>query len=1149
MAQVPNSFILEALRKLAGGARVSYLDEDRAIKKVERLVKMPRNAWDIPFYTADVEHPTAILVQQVKASEDQQFAEIYRVYETLPGELRYSISFPYGGLTGFPRLTIRQHVRADSQVFEAPGAACPIPTYGEAILITQAYADSDYPAVRVNTRVYDVIPTAGDQIGYGYSVTYPYGGLTAFPRITWSFQVDKDDYIAAAPGSACPIAGYTNAVLVSEQVQSSTEQSQLLTVTRIYDVIPAASAQQGFGYSVSFPYGGITAAPRITWNFQVANSGYAPAAPGSACPITGYTSAVLIAETTQGSGQQNQILQVSRVYDVIPSSTQQTGFGYSLSYPYGGLTSFPRITWRFKIAAGSYSTAALGSACPIAAFSTAVLVNQQMEGGSDQNQIVSVVRTYDIIPLATDQQTFGYSLSYPYGGLTTSPRVTWRFQVTAGSYAAAAPGSACPITGYTAAKLVSEATEGSNEQSQIISVTRTYDVIPTATQQQGFGYSLSYPYGGLSGFSRVTWRFKIALSAYAPVATGTVCPITGFTTAILVSQQMEASPEQSQVVEVVRTYDLVPVAADQQGLGYSLSYPYGGLTGNPRVTWRFKIAKGVYSATAPGTTCPIAGYLTAVLISETTEGSDEQDQVITVARIYDLIPTATQQQGFGYSLSYPYGSLTTSPRVTWKFRIAIGSYSAAAPGSACPITGYTSALLVSEKTEGAQDQNQVVDVTRVYDIIPTATQQQALGYSIEYPYGGLTANPRVTWTFTQALSSYAPVAPGSACPIAGFTSALLISQKVEGTDEQTQTVKVTRVYDVIPTLTNQIGFGYSLSYPYGGLTTAPRVTWKFQIAASTYAAGALGSACPIVGYRAIDATPAILIKETTEGANEQNQIIEITRVYDAIPTAAQQQGLGYSLGYTGGDKDFPFLTWRFTVARSAYASVADLSACPITGYTALKVTDQKMTGDDEQSLEVTVEIRYETLPGPLMHSVKYENDDPLFPIVTTKRRVALGSYTPGTINVDTCPATGYETLLLHKQSIEPTEQNNVKEDTRSYYTIPGPQKYRIVTPMDSPPTRASPSRWTWRRRPTLRSPTVQPARLPDLRPPSWSRKRPIRLKSMVGDSCASSGLRHYPGSGQPAGARLFHHLRQWRQRLPDHHLEIHDGAGVLRCRQ
>ena len=943
MAQVPNSFILEALRKLAGGARVSYLDEDRAIKKVERLVKMPRNAWDIPFYTADVEHPTAILVQQVKAGEDQQFAEIYRIYETLPGELRYSISFPYGGLTGFPRLTIRQHVRADSQVFEAPGAACPIPTYGEAILITQAYADSDYPAVRVNTRVYDVIPTAGDQIGYGYSVTYPYGGLTAYPRITWSFQVDKDDYIAAAPGSACPIAGYTSAVLVSEQVQSSTEQSQLLTVTRIYDVIPAASAQQGFGYSVSFPYGGITAAPRITWNFQVASSGYAPAAPGSACPITGYTSAVLIAETTQGSGQQNQILQVSRVYDVIPSSTQQTGFGYSLSYPYGGLTSFPRITWRFKIAAGSYSTAALGSACPIAAFSTAVLVNQQMEGGNDQNQIVSVVRIYDIIPVATDQQTFGYSLSYPYGGLTANPRITWRFQITAASYSAAAPGSACPITGYTTAKLVSEVTEGSNEQSQIISVARTYDVIPTATQQQGFGYSVSYPYGGLTGNPRVMWRFTIALSTYAAAALGAACPITGYTSAVLISEKTTGANEQSQTITVERIYDLIPTAAQQQGLGYSLGYT-GGDKDFPFLIWSFVITRSSYAPVADLSACPITGYTALKVTDQKMTGADEQSLEVTVEIRYETLPGPLM-----HSVKYENDD-PLFPIVTTKQRVALGSYT---PGTinvdTCPATGYETLLLHKQSIEPSE-LNNVKDDTRSYYTIPGPQK-----YGISYPYG-LTAYPRITVSVDMAKATYAPLAYGAACTITGFTTAVLVAQKADPVEE------------------------------HGG------------------------------------------------------GLLRVERVYDIIPAAANQQGLGYSISYGNGDKDYPVITWKFTMARASYAAANDLSACPITGFTTLVLTDQKVTGSNEQDQTVMVERTFETLPGPTMHSVEYQNDDPAFPVVTTKQRVSVSAYTPGVINTDTCPVTGYTTLLLHRQTVKPTEQNNVKEDTRSYYVIPGPQR-------------------------------------------------------------------------------------------------------------
>ena len=551
MAQIPNSFVLEGLRKLAGGARVTYLDEKRTIKRVERLVKMPRNAWDIPFYTVDVEHSTALLVQQTKSGEDQQFAEIYRIYETLPGELRYSISFPYGGLTGFPRLNVQQNVRADLQVFEAPGSPCPIEGYPTGVLITQAYAESEYPAVRVNTRVYDIIPSAAQQTGFGYSLSYPYGGLTAFPRITWNFQVAKGAYVAAAPGSACPIAGYTSAVLISEQVQSSSEQSQVLTVTRIYDVIPASSAQQGFGYSLSFPYGGLNANPRITWNFKVALAGYAPASSGSACPIAGYTSAVLVSERTQGASEQNQMIVVERIYDIIPNATQQQGFGYDVSYPYGGLTANPRVTWRFSLARASYAAAAPGSACPITGYTGAVLVSETMQGATEQSQIIVVTRTFDIVPAASAQQGFGYSVSY-VDGHTSFPALSWVFQIAASAYAAVGALTGCPIAGFTGLLLVDQQMQGATEQGQVVTVTRKYETLPGP-----LSFEVDYDNNQISN-PIVTLKQRMALNNIVVGTEGaTHCPWAGYEALVLFEQHVNPT-NFTWVREYVGIYEFNP---------------------------------------------------------------------------------------------------------------------------------------------------------------------------------------------------------------------------------------------------------------------------------------------------------------------------------------------------------------------------------------------------------------------------------------------------------------------------------------------------------------------------------------------------------------------------------------------------------------
>jgi hypothetical protein len=124
------------------------------------------------------------------------------------------------------------------------------------------------------------------------------------------------------------------------------------------------------------------------------------------------------------------------------------------------------------------------------------------------------------------------------------------------------------------------------------------------------------------------------------------------------------------------------------------------------------------------------------------------------------------------------------------------------------------------------------------------------------------------------------------------------------------------------------------------------------------------------------------------------------------------------------------------VGKDQYMPVTDLSPCPIAGYETLRLVNQEASSDDKQSEVLRVERRYETLPGPLIHKVDFDNNEPTYPIVTTTRRVAVPQYAAGAIGLDYCPVAGYTQTVLVEQHLVPTEFGSVREDQRIYEINP-----------------------------------------------------------------------------------------------------------------
>ena len=143
-------------------------------------------------------------------------------------------------------------------------------------------------------------------------------------------------------------------------------------------------------------------------------------------------------------------------------------------------------------------------------------------------------------------------------------------------------------------------------------------------------------------------------------------------------------------------------------------------------------------------------------------------------------------------------------------------------------------------------------------------------------------------------------------------------------------------------------------------------------------------------------------------------------------------------------KAYPFLMWRFVIGIDDYYPATDLSFCPIPGYEDLRLVAQEAKSDEKQNLILRVERRYETLPGPLLTKIDFDNNEVAYPIVTTTQRIALPEYDAGVNGFDYCPVAGYTNLVLAEQHLVPSEFGVVRDDQRMYETNPS----SVVTTYD-----------------------------------------------------------------------------------------------------
>lgn len=258
--------------------------------------------------------------------------------------------------------------------------------------------------------------------------------------------------------------------------------------------------QEEHNWTVTYPYAGITTAPRFSCIFILPEEGYEPETIGSSHPLDQggstppenekFIGAKLVSERQVDTGIKeidSVYLAVERIYDKVPSTTEQESYNAKISYPYSGNINFPRTERTYIIPRSDLATAVIPSAS--LNLQGATLADRRVdrfENQPEESLYVLVTVVHDKIPLLSDVtpgggseflKGFGYSISRPYGD-AAYPRVTWKIPAIKVGYTPTSNYTLCPITGYTTLKLTDELIAVDEENVNTLVLQRVYDKLP-----------------------------------------------------------------------------------------------------------------------------------------------------------------------------------------------------------------------------------------------------------------------------------------------------------------------------------------------------------------------------------------------------------------------------------------------------------------------------------------------------------------------------------------------------------------------------------------------------------------------------------------------------------------------------------------------
>lgn len=335
--------------------------------------------------------------------------------------------------------------------------------------------------------------------------------------------------------------------------------------------------QARYNWEVSFPYNGLTNSPRYDCVFLLRRENYAPLAKGTGHPLDEgddtpsenlrFRGAKLVFETEVSIGNQkleSLFVAVRRIYDRVPSLSEQLVHNIEKSFPYGGLKTNPRFTRTLILPRQDFEPLTKGT--PDIVFENALLFEENQIDVNDQiieSLYVIAERKYDEVPTLAQQDTYNASYEYPYQASKEYPRTVRDYTVLR----SALDGMSLPATDPDDPNSVRAFQRVTRFQSSLdsiyVRVEVAYDRIPDLTDEdehlflRSFGYQVTRPYGTQEHL-RLVWRVPHPKNDWSPTPEYDSCPVIGFSSLLLTDESMESPVDNPSSLALVRTYDKFP---------------------------------------------------------------------------------------------------------------------------------------------------------------------------------------------------------------------------------------------------------------------------------------------------------------------------------------------------------------------------------------------------------------------------------------------------------------------------------------------------------------------------------------------------------------------------------------------------------------
>lgn len=405
----------------------------------------------------------------------------------------------------------------------------------------------------------------------------------------------------------------------------------------------------------------------------------------------------------------------------------------------------------------------------------------------------------------------------------------------------------------------------------------------------------------------------------------------------------------------------------------------------------------------------------------------EGDRPETYRRWYAADRVA--QDSFNYSISLPYAGFPAFPRFTRTYVLPRAGYVPLAKGTADPMASHVTDLrfrgakLVFEEELEAPGQiaSLYIVVRRLFDVVPSAEEQKTWALDRTFPWWGLSEYPRIVRSMVVARAEFTPAEPGTEDTV--FEGAIMLAETQKEIKDPTLAalyVAVEQVFDTLPPASVQTAHNAEKSYPYGNNDAFPRITRDYTFLKTDTASIAQVAVDPVF-------TDAVLASQVERRFNDlilDSLYIQVTRVFDTLPDPGDEGDLadlvsfGYFLRFPYNNKDYPQVVWRFPVARADFAALATHAACPITGYTATKLTEETTAEHPDNADALIVTRIYSTLPG-----------QPMVAVTTTRPHRNppsdyISALTETRTETDVTPATSLGTLSSNESARAKQQQSD-----------------------------------------------------------------------------------------------------------------------------